>query len=115
MSTVAAAVPPPVVILSRSDIAALMTPTDYLEAVEMGFRALHSGAAKVPPPWHIEAGAGGFHGKGASLRLDRLYVALKLNGNFPANPKTNGLPTVQGAILLCDAETGSPLAIDRKS
>ena len=111
MSAVAEAVPPPVVILSRSDIAALMTPTDYLEAVELGFRALHSGAAKVPPPWHIEAGAGGFHGKGASLRLDRLYVALKFNGNFPANPKVNGLPTVQGAILLCDGDTGSPLAI----
>ena len=105
------AAPPPVMILSRSEIAALMTPADYLEAVEAGFRALHDGAAQVPPPWHIEAAGGGFHGKGASLQLDRLYVALKLNGNFPGNSFANGLPTIQGAILLCDGETGSPLAV----
>jgi alanine dehydrogenase len=102
---------PPVLILSRSEVAALMTPADYLEAVETGFRALHEGQAKVPAPWHVEGDGGGFHGKGASLRLDRLYVALKLNGNFPGNPKLHRLPTIQGAILLCDGETGSPLAM----
>jgi alanine dehydrogenase len=107
----AAALPPPLVILSRSEVAALMTSTDYLEAVEAGFRALHEGSAQVPSPWHIEADGGAFHGKGASLRLDRLYLALKLNGNFPGNPASNGLPTIQGAILLCDGETGSPLAV----
>ena len=109
--TAAAGAPPPAVILSRSDVAALMGPIDYLDAVETGFRALHDGTAKVPPPWHIEGDGGGFHGKGASLRLDRLYVALKLNGNFPGNPGRHGLPSIQGAILLCDGETGSPMAI----
>jgi ornithine cyclodeaminase/alanine dehydrogenase-like protein (mu-crystallin family) len=104
-------VPPPVLMLSRGEVAALMTPAEYLEAVEAGFRALAEGAAEVPPPWHVAGEGGGFHGKGASLRLDRPYVALKLNGNFPANPTANGLPTIQGAILLFDGETGSPLAI----
>ena len=102
---------PPVFILSRSEVAALMAPTDYLDAVEAGFQALHEGAAQAPPPWHLEADGGGFHGKGASLRLDRHYVALKLNGNFPNNPALHGLPTIQGAIFLCDGETGAPLAI----
>ena len=101
----------PVMILSRSDVAALMTPADYLEAVEVGFRAVHDGTADVPTPWHVETDDGGFHGKGARLQLDRPYVALKLNGNFPCNPASNGLPTIQGAILLCDGATGSPLAI----
>ena len=102
---------PPVLILSRSEVAALMAPADYLDAVESGFRALHERRAMVPPPWHVEGDGGGFHGKGASLRLDRLYVALKLNGNFPGNPDRHGLPTIQGAVLLFDGETGSPLAI----
>ena len=103
--------PPPVLILSRGDVRRLMTQADYLEAVEAGFRALSQGAAEVPPPWHVAGEGGGFHGKGASLRLDRLYVALKLNGNFPGDPAANGLPTIQGAILLFDGETGSPLAV----
>ena len=102
---------PATVILSRSDVAALMRPADYLEAIELGFQALHDGRADVPPPWHVEGNGGLFHGKGASLKLDQLYVALKLNGNFPGNPRANGLPTIQGAILLADGETGSLLAI----
>ena len=101
----------PTVILSRGEVAALMTPAEYLDAVEQGFRALHAGDSQVPPPWHIAGDGGGFHGKGASLRLDRLYVAFKLNGNFPGNQEARGLPTIQGSILLCDGATGAPLAI----
>ena len=98
-------------ILTRRAIAALMSPSDYLEAVETGFRAAAEGNAHSPPPMEIEGAGGNFHGKGASLRLDRFYVALKLNGNFPDNPDVRGLPTIQGAILLCDGETGSLLAM----
>lgn len=108
---VKASKPPSVLILSRDEIADLMTPADYLDAVEAGFRALSQGAAEVPPPWHVAVDGGGFHGKGASVQLDRLYVAFKLNGNFPGNAGSNGLPTIQGAILLCDGGTGSLLAI----
>ena len=43
--------------------------------------------------------------------MDRPYVALKLNGNFPDNPTARGQPTIQGALLLCDGRTGALLAI----
>lgn len=98
-------------ILSRSDVAALMAPADYLEAVTLGFRALAAGTVVAPSPLAVVVAEGAFHAKAASLQLDRLYVALKLNGNFPGNPDRLGLPTIQGAILLCDGETGSVLAI----
>lgn len=98
-------------ILSRSDIAALMRPADYLAAVESGFRAAAEGRAHSPAPLTVEGEGGAFHAKGASLRVERLFVALKLNGNFPDNPKLRGLPTIQGAILLCDGESGAVLAI----
>jgi ornithine cyclodeaminase/alanine dehydrogenase-like protein (mu-crystallin family) len=49
--------------------------------------------------------------KGALVILDRAYVAVKLNGNFPGNRERNGLPTIQGAVLLCDATDGSLLAV----
>ena len=98
-------------VLARREISELMAPADWLAAVETGFRAAAAGRAHAPPPMHIAGAGGAFHAKGASLELDRLYVALKLNGNFPANPETRDLPTIQGAILLCDGADGSLLAI----
>lgn len=101
----------PVRILTQADIAGLMRPADYIEAVEAGFRAAKQGKAHSPPPMHLPAQGGGFHAKGASYDNGRPYFALKLNGNFPGNPTSNGLPTIQGAILLADASNGSLLAI----
>lgn len=98
-------------ILSRADIATLMDQAAWLTAVEAGFRAAARGKASSPPPMTIPGKGGAFHAKGASLETDRHYVALKLNGNFPDNPALRGLPTIQGALLFCDGETGSLLAI----
>lgn len=105
------AVPPETLILTRTDIARLMQPADWLDAVETGFRAAAVGRAQSPPPMAIEGSRGTFHAKGAAIQLERSYAALKLNGNFPDNPRTTGRPTIQGAILLCDGETGSVLAV----
>jgi ornithine cyclodeaminase/alanine dehydrogenase-like protein (mu-crystallin family) len=98
-------------ILGRRDVTALMDRTAWLEAAELAFRALGEGRADLPAPMAIEGVDGAFHAKGGGLRLDRLFVALKLNGNFPGNAGRYGLPTIQGAVLLCDGETGSLLAI----
>src|SRR5438132_402880 len=100
----------PALILTRNEIAGLMRPRDYLAAVEAGFRSYAAGSAHVPMPMHITARDGGFHVKGASVVLDRTYVAVKLNGNYPDNPRRNGLPTIQGIVLLCDASDGALLA-----
>lgn len=98
--------------LSRADIAALMRLEDYLSAVEAGFRASAAGAAASPAPMHIGFEHGGFHAKGAWIAHEgRRYAAVKLNGNFPENPARHGLPTIQGAIFLADAENGTPLAV----
>lgn len=102
---------PEALVVTRGVIAALMSPADYLEAVEAGFRSLQQGMAEMPAPLAIEAIDGAFHAKGARLALDRTYVALKLNGNFPINPGRTGLPTVQGVIILSDGANGSVLAV----
>jgi ornithine cyclodeaminase/alanine dehydrogenase-like protein (mu-crystallin family) len=98
-------------ILTRSDIAALMRPGDWLAAAETAFLAAGEGRAEAPPPLAIAGTQGVFHAKGAALRGERAYAALKLNANFPGNPGALGLPTVQGAILLCDGTSGAVLAI----
>jgi alanine dehydrogenase len=98
-------------LLTRAEIAGLMTPADYLGAVEMAFRLSKEGRTEAPLPMAIHASGGGaFHAKGAAILGEKKLAALKLNGNFPNNP-ARGLPTIQGAILLCDAETGAVLAI----
>ncbi len=99
-------------VLTRRDVAALMSPRDYLDAVESGFAALGEGRAHSPAPLHVKVAHGGFHAKAASVDATaRSFVALKFNANMPGNPQRLGLPTIQGAILLCDAGSGSLLAV----
>lgn len=104
---------PPTLVLTRAEIAALMTLADYRASAEEAFKAHADGRAFSPAPLHIPVESGGFHAKGARLRTmhGREYVAVKLNGNFPGNPQRTGLPTIQGAIILSDAKNGCLLAI----
>lgn len=99
--------------LSRADIVGLLSPTDYITAVTEAFRAEGHGATEAPPPLHVSAAEGGFHTKGALLRLPdgRAFVGVKINANFPGNPARHDLPTIQGVIVLSDATSGTPLAI----
>ena len=101
----------PALVIARPDVQALMGPDDYLDAVREGFRAAAEGRAHAPAPGAIAAEGGVFHAKAARIALDRNYVALKLNGNFPDNGLRHGLPTIQGTILLCDGANGALLAI----
>ena len=98
------------IFIDRERLAALMDLDDYFEAVEGAFRAHAEGRTAQPMPLHIAVEAGGFHAKGAFVVLDRGYVAVKVNSNFPGNP-AKGLPTIQGAVLLYDAAEGRLLAI----
>jgi alanine dehydrogenase len=98
--------------LSRADVVALMDYPAYVEVVEEGFRAAANGAALAPPAAGFQVPGGSYHAKGAALLIgDPSIVAIKLNGNYPGNPATNGLSTVQGVIYLADATNGRPLAL----
>ena len=110
-------------IIDRERLARLMSLDDYFDAVESAFRAQAEGLATMPLPLHIEVEGGGFHAKGACVHMDpsgaeevhgeraiRPWVAVKVNSNFPGNPK-KGLPTIQGAVLLYDGADGRLLAI----
>jgi alanine dehydrogenase len=98
-------------VLTRGDVAALLTLDDCITAVEQGFALQGAGRAFGPGVLGLHVPDGGFHVKAAGVPLSRLYVAVKLNANFPANGPRHGLPTIQGVLALSDGETGRPLAL----
>jgi ornithine cyclodeaminase/alanine dehydrogenase-like protein (mu-crystallin family) len=85
--------------LDRDQIVKLLTIDDCIDAVEHVFR--DGGEA-------TSIGLGHFHVKAAIVGN---RFAVKMNGNFPGNPERYGLPTIQGLIILADAERGTPLAV----
>jgi alanine dehydrogenase len=99
------------VLLTRKDVAALLTIEECIAAIERVFKSHGEGKAAPPGILGVHAADGGFHIKAGLLDLDRSYFAAKINANFPANPKRLGLPTIQGLVVLCDGEYGSPLAV----
>jgi alanine dehydrogenase len=103
--------PPPLIILSGEDLMALMPFGEYVDAVADAFRMQAEGQAVAPPPMYVPAEGGGFHVKAGRLPIGPGYAAFKVNANLPENRAKHGLPTIQGAILLFDASTGSPVAL----
>src|SRR5258707_14594670 len=99
------------IILSRQDLRAAMRFGDSVEAVADGFRLLAESRCASPVPAQTGGAPGAFPLKQASLPRGPGYVAVKINGNFPDNRARNGLPTIQGAVLLADASNGRPLAL----
>jgi ornithine cyclodeaminase/alanine dehydrogenase len=99
-------------VLRRQDVAQLLTLDACIEAVEEAFRQLGSGQVQQPTVLGMHAGRGGFHVKAALFnRGSKQYFAVKCNANFSDNMRSFGLPAIQGLIILCDAQSGYPLAI----
>jgi len=96
--------------LSDGEVARIMSPADYLTAMEQAFAALARGEIASLPPLHAPVDGGGFHAKAALWTGDPPLFALKLNGNFPGNPAI-GLPTIQGVVVLSRADDGRVLAV----
>jgi alanine dehydrogenase len=95
-------------ILTHDDVRRLLTIDDCIEAVETVFRRFGEGSIAPPSSLGIHVDGGGFHVKAAVV--DRTFAA-KINANFPNNPRFHSLPTIQGVIIVSDADRGTPLAI----
>jgi alanine dehydrogenase len=100
-----------IIFLGPRDITNLLSVEACIAAVEEAFRLHGEGKAQAPGVLGMHADGGGFHIKAGFLDLRRQYFAAKVNGNFPGNPSRFGLPTIQGVLVLCDAEKGTPLAV----
>src|ERR1043166_5172572 len=98
-------------LLTRSDVAALLTIDDYIASIERVFKLYGEGKTDAPGILGVHAPNGGFHIKAGMLNLEQSFFAAKINANFPQNATRFGLPLIQGVIVLCNAENGLPLAV----
>jgi alanine dehydrogenase len=103
---------PPVLILSRADVEAVIDRDRLVDAVAAAMRELSSGEASVPP-----RNAAMVERVGGALLAMPAYVpgagalAAKLVGQFPRNPADHGLPSHVALIAVFDPETGVPEAV----
>jgi alanine dehydrogenase len=98
-------------VLTRCDVQHFLTLNDCIEVVEDAFRFYGEGKTLPPAMAGVHSSEGGFHLKAGILPLARSYFAAKVNANFPNNRERFNLPTIQGVIVLYDAQNGRPLAV----
>jgi len=90
-------------LLTRRDVADLLTIDDCITAVENAFRLLGRGEVPRPAIAGVHGNGGAFHIK-AAIAGDRF--AAKMNSNF-----FEAKPRIKGVIVLCDANDGRVLAV----
>ncbi|MSO85421.1 MAG: ornithine cyclodeaminase family protein [Rhodospirillales bacterium] len=98
-------------VLVAAEIERLLDLESCMAAVERAFVAHAEGRAFGPAVLGIHVPGGGFHVKAAGTAAPEARFAAKLNANFPGNGQRFGLPTIQGVVVLSDAENGFPLAV----
>lgn len=102
---------PPALLLDRRTIAELLSLDDCIAAVEAAFAAHARGETLAPGLLHGDGVGGEYHIKAGGLRTPHPRYACKINSSFFRNRATNGLPNIQGLIVLYDAADGRPLAV----
>ena len=98
-------------LLSRSEVAGLLSIEEYIAAVERVFHLYGEGKTEPPGILGVHAHDGAFHIKAGLLEFDKSFFAAKINANFPQNANRFGLPLIQGMVFLADAQNGYPLAL----
>lgn len=105
-------------LLTASEVAALLDLPSCIAAVETVLRRHAAGETLPPRVLGLPAPGGGLHVKAAGLvpltaapAGGEPRLAVKVNANFPGNPERFALPTIQGVLVLFDGANGRPLAL----
>ncbi|MDV2989962.1 MAG: ornithine cyclodeaminase family protein [Dehalogenimonas sp.] len=94
-------------ILTRRDVAHLLTMPETLSAVEGAFSAYASGTALMPPKAYLTLDNGDFRAMPAAVpgAAGMKWINVHLGNS------SIGLPSIMGIIIYSDPNTGYPLAI----
>ncbi|WP_210491142.1 ornithine cyclodeaminase family protein [Patulibacter sp. SYSU D01012] len=99
---------PTVPVLNHDAVLAAVSPAEAVQRTADAFRRHHAGEWTMPSKVYLQAPpAGDFR---AMPALGDGVAMLKWISSFPGNP-AKGLATVQGVVVLSDAETSVPLAM----
>ena len=99
------------ILLTRKDVTTLLDIGTCIPAVEMAFRLYAEGKTSPPKVLAVHVDAGAFHIKAGAMTLDQQYFVAKTNANLPDNPKKFDLPTIQGILVVFNADNGKVLAV----
>jgi len=95
---------------SASELERILTPDLCFVALFEVYSALALDPETQPKTLGFMGDQGSFHIKAGLYPKKRDVFAAKLNANFPENAN-QGLPTIQGLVILMDAANGVPLAL----
>lgn len=96
------------IILSETDVAALLPIEDAIEVVERAMMQVSAGATNLPLRSVIPVGGPNMMGIMPGAMASPACYGVKLVSLFPANPAA-GYSSHQGAVVLFEAQHGSPV------
>jgi alanine dehydrogenase len=99
-----------IIMLSGQDLRRLLQPQVAIEALRDAYMALGGRKENRGRSLGFEIEGGSIHVKAGLLPGSQAAFASKVNINLPLNVQRNGLPTIQGIVVLADARDGRPLA-----
>jgi alanine dehydrogenase len=100
-----------IVLLSARDLQGLLRPETTIAALRETYAALADNCGDQGRSMGFTVKGGSIHVKSGLLPGSHLAFAAKVNVNLPENAKLRGLPTIQGIVMISDAQNGRPLAV----
>jgi alanine dehydrogenase len=100
-----------IVLLSGRDLRRVLRPEALIEALRNTYAALADNRGDQGRSVGFAVEGGSIHVKSGLLPGSHLAFASKVNVNLPQNAKFQGLPTIQGIVVVSDAKNGRPLAV----
>lgn len=98
------------IVLTDSDVGALLTPAMAFDAVAAVMQRVSAGAAQLPLRHVVPVGGPNLMGVMSGALDDPACYGAKLLSLFPGNP-ARGLSGHRGAVVLFDPDTGAPVAM----
>jgi len=100
---------PKLALICRGDIQELLNMDETLEAVERAFKLQAQGKTIMPPKLYLDLPEHGGDFRAMPTYIDG-SAGIKWVSCYPQNSRRN-LPLAIATIVLCDPDTGCPLAV----